>query len=96
MTVKEEEEVAQYLTQLNGRAWGIALGLLFGLGLMAATLVLVLKGGPNPGAHLGLLGMFLPGYSVSFLGAIIGFVYAFFIGYATGRLICLVYKVAAR
>ena len=80
------------MLKLNGRAWGIAFGLLFGLGLFIATNVLVLKGGPEVGPHLSLLGVYLPGYRVTFLGSLIGFVYMFVIGYAIGRLIGTVYN----
>jgi hypothetical protein len=50
------------------------------------------KSGPNPGRHLQLLAAFFPGYRVTFLGSLIGFVYAFVIGYALGRLIGEVYN----
>ena len=75
------------MLRLNGRAWGIAMGLFLGLGLFLATIILVIRGGPNMGQHLGLLGIYLPGYQVSILGALIGFVYMFVIGYGLGRLI---------
>jgi hypothetical protein len=80
------------IARLNARAWGIAGGLLFGFGLFAATIILVVKGATNPGAHLGLLSNYFPFYSVSIGGAIIGFVYAFVVGYAAGRFIGLVYN----
>ena len=80
------------LARLNARAWGISFGLLLAIGLLAATWILVAKGGPNVGAHLNLLGVFLPGYSVSWVGGLIGFVYAFVIGYALGRLLGFVYN----
>ena len=63
-----------------------------GLGLFLATNVLVLKGGPNPGPHLSLLKVYFPGYRVTFLGSLIGFVYAFVVGYALGRLIGAFYN----
>ena len=69
------------LQRINLRAWGL------GLGVFLATNVLVLRGGPDVGAHLGRLSQVLPGYDVSFTGSLIGFVYAFVIGYAIGRLI---------
>ena len=72
---------------MNARAWGIAAGLLLGFALFLATNILVLKGGPNAGQHLKLIRVFFPGYSVSFVGSLIGFVYAFVVGYALGRLI---------
>lgn len=90
----EPEEVAlqHAMLRLNGRAWGIAVGLLFGVGLFVATNVLVMKGGPQVGPHLSLLGVYLPGYSVTFIGSLIGFVYMFVIGYAVGRLVGMVYN----
>ncbi|MGH7476607.1 MAG: bacteriophage holin [Longimicrobiales bacterium] len=78
--------------RLNARAWGIALGLLFGSGLFLATLILVLKGGPNVGQHLNLLSAYFPGYRVTFLGAFVGFAYAFVLGYGLGRLVGAVYN----
>jgi len=92
----EAEDMRTTLLRLNARAWGIAIGLLLGLGLFIATVVLVLRGGAQVGPHLSLLGVFLPGYRVSIAGAFIGFAYAFFIGYALGRLIGLVYNAMAR
>ena len=83
------------LLRLNARVWGITVGLIAGLLLFVATNVLVLRGGDVVGPHLGLLGVFLPGYSVTFLGSLIGFVYAFVIGYALGRLVGAVYNAVA-
>lgn len=90
----QSDDVALHhaMLRLNGRAWGIAVGLLLGGGLFVATNVLVLKGGPQVGPHLGLLRIYLPGYSVSFVGSFVGFVYMFVIGYAVGRLIGMVYN----
>lgn len=90
------EAFRQTLLRLNARAWGIAVGLLLGLGLFVATIVLVVKGGHLVGAHLGLLGQLLPGYRVSIGGAFIGFGYLFVIGYAIGRTIGAVYNALAR
>ena len=89
---EEETELRQVMLRLNARAWGIAFGLLLGGGLFIATNVLVMQGGPDIGRHLNLLRVFFPGYSVSFLGSIIGFIYAFVVGYALGRLIGTVYN----
>ncbi len=88
----ERESVNQVILRLNGRAWGIAMGLLLGGGLFLATNFLVLKGGADVGRHLRLLSVFFPGYSVTFAGSLIGFVYAFVLGYALGRVIGSVYN----
>ena len=92
MNTAENEVLQTTILRLNGRAWGIAFGLLAGLGIFIATNILVLKGGPNPGQHLRMLRAFFPGYSVTFLGSLVGFVYSFVFGYATGRLIGTVYN----
>ncbi len=89
---EEETELRRLMLRLNARAWGIAFGLLLGGGLFVATNVLVMQGGQDIGRHLNLLRAFFPGYSVSFLGSIIGFIYAFVIGYGLGRLIGTVYN----
>ena len=78
--------------RLNARAWGIAVGLLFGGGLFLATIILVVKGGPNVGSHLELLSNYFPGYRVTTLGSFVGFVYAFVVGYGAGRLIGSAYN----
>ena len=84
------------LLRLNARAWGIAIGLLLGLGLFIATALLIVKGGQTVGPHLSLIGSYLPGYQVTWGGAFIGFVYLFVIGYAIGRVIGGVYNAMAR
>lgn len=87
-----EVELRHAVARLNARAWGIAMGLLLGLGLFIATNILVIKGGPHPGPHLELLRVYFPGYRVTFLGSLVGFIYAFVLGYALGRLIGNVYN----
>lgn len=80
------------MLRLNARVWGIAFGLLGGLGLFGATLLLIIKGGENVGQHLGLLEVFFPGYRVTVAGAFIGLVYGFVFGYGAGRIIGAIYN----
>jgi hypothetical protein len=89
---EEQQIVTSVITQAHEQSWGIAAGLLFGLGLLIATLVLVLKGGDEVGPHLSLLSAYLPGYRVSFLGSLAGFVYMFVIGYGVGRSVVTLYN----
>ncbi|MBT8336297.1 MAG: hypothetical protein KJO11_06810 [Gemmatimonadetes bacterium] len=91
----DETELRRAVARLNSRAWGVAGALVLGVGLFAATNILILIGpapGTEVGGTLGLLGFYLPGYSVSFLGSLIGFVYAFVIGYIVGRAVGTVYN----
>ena len=92
MTQQEDVLVRTAIQRLNARAWGIAMGLLLGFGLFFATIVLVVKGGPQVGRHLNLLGVYFPGYRVTVLGSFIGFVYMFVIGYGLGRIIGTLYN----
>lgn len=92
LTKEEEREVRRAILRLNSQAWGVSFGMLLGLGLFIATAVLVVKGGVNVGAHLNLLSVYLPGYRVTWPGAFLGFVYAFVIGYALGRIVGTVYN----
>jgi len=95
-TDKLPKEALVGIARLHARAWGVATGSLFGIGLFAATIFLVIKGGQRVGEHLGLLSVLFPGYSVTIGGAFVGFVYAFVIGYALGRTIGTVYNMFAR
>ena len=87
-----ERELRRAVVKLNERAWGAAFALLAGFGLFLATNILVVRGGSNVGAHLGLLRNYFPGYSVTFFGSLIGFVYAFVLGYVVGRVIGWMYN----
>lgn len=92
MTASSSSTVQASLMRLNARAWGISTGLLLGGGLFLATIFLVIRGGPNMGQHLSMLRVFFPGYSVSWVGAFVGFIYAFVLGYGLGRIIGYVYN----
>lgn len=92
MTTQNDVVIQAAIRRLNARAWGIAVGLLMGFGLFFATNLLVMQGGPYVGQHLALLRVYFPGYTVTFIGSLIGFVYAFVIGYGLGRLIGTTYN----
>jgi hypothetical protein len=92
LTSQEERIIQETVARTNEQGWGITFGVLFGVGLFAATAILLLRGGPNVGAHLGLLGVYFPGYSVTWPGAFLGFVYAFVLGYALGRTVAVLYN----
>jgi len=68
-------------------ALAVAMGAVFAIGLFLMTIVLLIKGAPpgmRVGPHLSLLGIYLPGYSVTWSGAVIGAVYAWIFGAALG------------
>ena len=90
--MQNEAVLQTAMRRLNARAWGIAVGLLMGGGLFLATNLLVMRGGPDVGRHLRLLHVYFPGYNVTFIGSLIGFVYAFVVGYGLGRLVGVTYN----
>ena len=60
-------------------------------GLFATTNVLILKGGSNVELHQQLLRVYLPDYSVTFAGSVIPLIYAFVLGYLSGRTVIALY-----
>ncbi len=87
-----EEIILTRLMRLNAIVYGVVAGFVAGSGLFIATVWLVIKGGANVGAHLGLLGNYFPGYSVTWVGSFVGFIYAFVCGFVIGYLVAFVYN----
>jgi len=68
-------------------ALAVAMGSVFALALFLMTIALLIRGAPlgmQVGPHLSLLGIYLPGYSVSWGGGVIGAVYAWIVGAMIG------------
>ena len=89
---QEQQQVRRAFERTSEQGWGLALGLLAALVLFVATVILVVRGGPDMGQHLGLLSVYLPGFSVSWTGAFVGAAYMFFLGYGAGRTIATIYN----
>jgi hypothetical protein len=73
--------------RVDAVALAVALGTGCALGIFLMTIALLIKGAPpgeHIGPHLGLLGVYLPGYSVSWGGSVIGAAYAWIIGAVMG------------
>jgi hypothetical protein len=71
-------------------ALAIAAGAVGAFVLFLATAWLLLRGAPpgvQVGAHLGLLAHFLPGYSVSWGGSMVGLMYGFLIGFCCSAVV---------
>jgi hypothetical protein len=76
--------------RIDVTAMATATGTVVGLLLFLATAVLLAKGAPpgvEVGPHLELLGIYLPGYTVTWLGALLGAVYGLLLGAAVGAII---------
>ena len=91
LTIEEQRTLKAAVEDSNEKAWAIGLGLTLAFGLFVATNFLIIKGGTRVGSHLQLLRVYLPGYSVTFAGSVIGFIYAFVIGYLSGRTVIALY-----
>lgn len=75
--------------QLDAVAAGMAAGIVSGVGLFAATAVLLLRGGEQVGPMLSLLGHYLVGYRLTWFGAFVGMaevaLLVFVLAYALAR-----------
>jgi len=78
--------LARTFAKVHAVALGISFGILFSSGILLATLVLLLKGGPQVGRNLALLAQYFPGYSVTWGGSIVGAAYGLVVGFGLGWL----------
>ncbi len=81
--------------KVDSVASAVALGSVLGLLLFIATAVLLVDGmltGAEPGPHLGLLGIYLPGYVVSWPGAMLGAAYMWAIGAIAGYILAVLWN----
>src|SRR5262245_54037114 len=79
-----DEVLIQAFVRLDPIAFGLALGVVSGALVFGMTALLLLRGGDVIGPHLGLLGQFLPGYTVTWRGSLIGPAEGFVAGFVTG------------
>jgi hypothetical protein len=84
--------VARTIARLRAGIVAIVTGMVGGFALFAATLWLVIKGGPTVGQHLGLLRAYYPGYEVTWMGSLIGFAYGAVTGAALGWCVAWLYN----
>jgi hypothetical protein len=85
------------VARLRASVMAVVFGLTAGTGLFLATAWLLVRGGIKVGSTLSLLRHYLPGYSVTWPGAFLGFFYAAVIGGIVGWVIAYIYnKIVAR
>lgn len=75
---------------------GVVLGVVCGAVLFAMTAWLLIKGGAVIGPRLALLGQFLPGYTVTWSGSLIGLLYGLLIGFIIGSGASWLYNLISR
>src|SRR5215471_2855697 len=91
--VEPDEQLLRHsVLRLNGHILGFVTGVIAALIIFVATNFLVLKGGRTVGPHLALLGQYFIGYRVTFVGSLIGSVYAFVCGYLAGVCVGWIYN----
>lgn len=83
------ELILHAFARIDRAAFGVAVGAVLGLLILAVTVWVVLKGGEAGGLDLQLLSQYYPGYEVSFTGAIVGLCYGFLTGFLLGWFIAL-------
>jgi hypothetical protein len=92
--------LSQAFARYDPIALGGAVGVVGGLGLFYATIVLLLRGGELVGPHLRLLGNYLMGYEVTWPGAFLGLFGAgglgFLLGFAMAHAINVVVAIHER
>ena len=81
---------------MSGNALGIALGALIALQLFLTTNWLVVRGTAEQSPNAGLLGQYLPGYTVSFEGSLIGAAELFAVAFVLSHVLAAIYNVVAR
>lgn len=75
---------------LSVRGLSLSAGILWGAAVFVITIATLLRGGP--GQHVGLLAAVYPGYTVTYLGSIIGGVYGFVSAAVAGALLAALYN----
>ena len=89
----KNSELLHAAVKMNTLLLAFVFGCMCGIGLYAITYMSLLRGLPHPGSYLNLLGIFLPGYSVSHAGAFIGLLWGAVIG---AILAAIFYRIYAR
>lgn len=91
-TAQPNGDLPHAILRLHGPSLGLAMGTIGALGLVATTGWLVVRGTASQSVHAGLLSEILPGYTVSFGGAIVGAAEFFIILYVLSFVFARVYN----
>jgi len=79
-----KEKITHSFPRLDPVSLGISFGLTAGVLIFTATIFLVIRDGWKAGPHLALLSNFVPGFTVTFQGAIVGLLGLFIVGFFVG------------
>ena len=92
----EIDEISRAVVKIQAGVLAVTCALIGGIGLFVMTVWLLLKGGPNVGTHLQLLGQYFIGYSVTWKGSVVGFFYGALTGGAVGWALSQIYNAVVR
>lgn len=97
VTEAEERLIRAAIARMRAGVMALVFAMVGGTGLFVATAWLLVRGGPNVGATLGLLRNYFPGYSVTWPGAFVGLAYGAAVGGVAGYVLARTYnRIAAR
>jgi hypothetical protein len=94
MDVKDDgtNEVSRAVARIHNGVLALTCAVIGGVGLFVMTVWLLIKNGDQTGLHLQLLRHYFIGYSVTWLGSIVGFFYGALVGGIVGWTIGKIYN----
>lgn len=92
LTEAEERVVREAVARMRAGIMAVVFGIVGGTGLFLATAWLLVRGGADVGSTLSLLRHYFPGYSVTWSGSLVGFLYGAAVGALTGWATARVYN----
>ena len=84
--------VRSAVVRMRVRIIALVFGLASGVAMWTATAWLLVRGGHNVGEHLSLLGLYFPGYTVTWTGAFVGLFWGALTGACVGFALAWVYN----
>jgi hypothetical protein len=92
--------IGQAIARLRASVMAVTFGIAGGFGLFVATAWLLvhgaITGARNIGQTLNLLSNYFPGYSVTWVGAVVGLFYGALLGAVMGYVLAVVYNNASK
>lgn len=89
---RNDYKMESTIARIHAKVLASVLAAVFGLTIFIMTVWLLIKGGPEVGTHLSLLGEYFIGYSVTWSGSIIGLLYGALVGWIIGWVIGIIYN----
>jgi hypothetical protein len=93
----DHEILSALFAKMDGPALAVSMGILCSTGLFLATAILLMQDRPENfpiGPNLGALAAYLPGFSITWPGALIGALYGFFAGAISGFFVAIYWNIA--